>query len=131
MRSTLILSLALAGCTVPGTGTGKDSGAGGDGGASTADGGGTDGGSTGYQPCVETWVDHVGPDEPVVGDEWTIWLYCDGVLLTGPTAIRFDPLEFASVNENIVTWDTAGTGTIRVQTGSEWAEEEVTVSAGP
>lgn len=88
------------------------------------DDGGDDGG---YEPCEETWIDWVGSDQPHVGDEWTVWLYCDGALLTGPTVIRFDPLDFATVDENIVTFTEAGPGWMRVQTGSEWAELEFEV----
>ena len=122
----LLLSLATA-CTVPGTGDDGDEDDGGD-------GGGDDGGTTGntddgtdWEPCVENWVDYVGPDDPVVGDEWTVWLYCDGALLTGPMVIRFDPLDFATVDENVVTWVMAGEATMRVQTGAEWSELLVTV----
>lgn len=120
------LIFALAACTVPGTGgDGEDEDDGGDGGA--ADGGSADGGSTTWEGCEETWIDYIGEDEPMVGDSWTVWLYCDDALLTGPTVIRFDPLDFATVQDNVVTWVRDGKGIMRVQTGAEWAELTVVV----
>ena len=124
----LVLSLSVA-CTVPGTGGDEDEDDDGGDGGGVGDGGATeDGGSTTWEACDETWIDHIGPDDPMVGDSWTVWLYCDDALLTGPTVIRFDPLDFATVQDNVVTWVRDGEGLMRVQTGAEWAEEIVAVA---
>lgn len=127
--TTLLLAcLVLGACTVPSVEdeTGDDGGAAGD--AGGGDGGGDD--TYTWEPCEETWVHYVGPDEPQVDDEWTIWLKCDGAILTGPTVIRFEPdLSFAQVKDNVITWDKAGTTTLHVQTGTEKASVDVTVSA--
>lgn len=120
-------ALSLTACIVPGTGDEDD-----DDGTNTSgeDGGnanGNDGGAEEYEGCEETWVNYVGEDEPVVGDEWTVWLYCDDALLTGPMIIRFDPLDFATVYDNVVTWRQTGEAMMYVQTGAERAELTVTV----
>jgi hypothetical protein len=123
---TLFGLLALGACTIPGLGDGEDPDATGDGGGNAGDGGEDE---YTWEPCEETWVHYVGPDSPVVGDEWTIWLKCDGAILTGPTVIRFEPdLGFALVNENVITWNKTGETTLYVQTGTEKAELDVTVN---
>lgn len=128
MRRLVGLSFAvLAACTVPGVTGGKDQDDGGGAGGSLDGGGGGDGGIE-WEPCEEVWVHHVGPDNPTVGDVWTVWLKCDGAILTGPTVIRFEPdLSFALVDENEITWSQSGTTILHVQTGTERASTEVTV----
>ena len=117
MRVLLLpLFLGLTGCIFGGGKADEEEDDGDD------DGGAEDSGEPEVEPCGEVWIDYMGEDEPHVGDEWTIWLRCDDALLVGPTVIRFDPLDFASVNENVVTWTQAGEGLMRVQTGTEVAE---------
>ncbi len=121
-----MMLLSLTACF--GSGKGDDDGSGGSGGF---DGWGPvdtgDGSSDDYVPCEETWIDWVGTDDPHVGDEWTVWLRCDDALLTGPTVIQFDPLDFANVDENIITFTHSGKGYLKVQTGAEWAEMDLVV----
>lgn len=127
MRRVSLAGLAcliIVGCG----GSGKDSGDdGGDGSMpwdSTGDGGEEE---DEWEPCEKTWIDWVGPDAPALGDEWTVWLQCDGAILTGPTVIRFDPLDFATVDENTITFVQQGEGWMRLQTGTEWAELDLMV----
>lgn len=77
--------------------------------------------------CDAITIDYDGPDEPHVGDTWTVWLRCDDALVTGPTIIQSDPLDFMRLDENVVTWVYAGTGTLKVQVGTLIAYETVTV----
>jgi len=123
---TLICVLALGACTIPGVNDKDDPEETADGGGGAGDGGGED--EYTWEPCEETWVHYVGPDSPMVGDEWTIWLKCDGAILTGPTVIRFEPdLGFALVEDNVITWNKSGETLLYVQTGTERAELDVTV----
>lgn len=82
-------------------------------------------------PAFECEVDPtlkvVGPDPPLVGDSWTIWLYCGDTLLTGVTVLKFDPPDFATVQSNVATFLNAGTATMTVQVGRYQASREVTV----
>jgi hypothetical protein len=77
---------------------------------------------------LEIRHDDADPDPPAAGDSWTVWLYCDEALMTGAMIVQFDPTDFATVDENVVTFAYAGTGTLRVQVGSYRAEEPVTVT---
>ena len=72
-------------------------------------------------------IDIIGPELPVVGDEWLVWLRCDGVTLTGTLVLRFDPPSFASVNKNQVVFNRAGSADMRVQVGGYRTSMEVTV----
>lgn len=119
-----IAGLALAACGGKDTEDEDDGG-----GGYTTPWGSSDGGEEEeeYEPCVETWIDYTGTDSPSVGDEWTVWLRCDGAILTGPTVIRFDPLDFASVEDNVITFARSGEGWMRLQTGVEWAELDIVV----
>lgn len=80
------------------------------------------------EPCAEVELDVEGPQPPVVGDEWTVWLRCDGSTLIGTTVVRFDPADFGTVDANVVTFLRAGTATLRVQVGAYREETEVTVT---
>ena len=82
-----------------------------------------------YEGCDETTIDARGPDQPVVGDEWTVWLKCDGALMQGPMVIRFTPADFATLDENVVTFTTAGEASMRVQVGGYREDMDVTVLA--
>ena len=84
--------------------------------------------STEYQGCEELEIRTQGPDAPAVGDSWSVLLYCDGALLTGPLVLRFDPPDFADVSDNTVTFTQAGTAEMRVQVGSQRQTMDVTVT---
>ena len=73
-------------------------------------------------------VHAIGPDEPVVGDQWVLWLSCDGARLVGPIVIHIDPVDFCTVEENVATFVTAGTASITVDSGVYEDTIEVTVS---
>ena len=77
--------------------------------------------------CEEVTLKVIGDEPPVVGDTWVVWLYCDDALMTGVMVVQIDPTDFALIEDNEVTFVTAGTGTLTVQTGSFRFEEEVTV----
>ncbi len=82
------------------------------------------------EPCDEANVeiDPLGPEDPVVGDQWTVWLRCDGATLAGATVLQFDPPEFATVDENVATFLMAGTAEMTMQVGGYRAEMDVTVT---
>jgi hypothetical protein len=83
-----------------------------------------------FEPCGEVEIHKEGPDAPVVGDKWTVSLYCDDAFMTGPYVVRFtDNAEFAQIEDTTITFTTAGTAHLRVQAGSERAEQDVTVLA--
>ena len=81
-------------------------------------------------PCADEdlVIDPLGPSNPTVGDEWTVWLRCDGTTLTGVMVMQFDPLDFASVDDNIATFLMVGTGELSIQVGSYRASMDVTVT---
>lgn len=81
-----------------------------------------------FDGCDVTEIRYDGPAEPVVGDVWTVWMYCDDALMMGAMVIRFEPTDMASFDENVLTWVKAGTGVLTIQAGSTKAELEVTVA---
>jgi hypothetical protein len=78
--------------------------------------------------CDEVSLDLLGPDAPKVGDSWTIWVNCDDSRLLGPLVIRFDPIEFASLADNVATFQVAGTAELTVRSGTYELSTEVTVT---
>lgn len=78
--------------------------------------------------CDQVSLDLLGPDEPKVGDSWTIWVNCDDSRLLGPLVVRFDPIEFASVTDNVATFLVAGTAELSVRSGTYDLSTEVTVT---
>ena len=109
----IVLWLALAGCAGSGQETDTDEP------VDTEDT---------YVPCNETTIEYEGPDAPSVGDSWTVYMYCDGALMTGGMILRFEPVEFATLDENVATFQQAGTGLMKVQMGTYREEMEVTVA---
>ena len=81
-----------------------------------------------YEECVELSYEVLGPEEPVVGDTWIVWARCDGATLIGATVLRFDPSDFASLDENTATFLYAGTGTMKLRVGNQNFEQEVVVA---
>lgn len=79
--------------------------------------------------CDKLIIEYYGEDEPVIGDTWTIWLKCDGVTMMGASVIQFDPLDFATLDENEVTFQREGTGILMMQTGSFQVEMTIVVGA--
>ena len=77
--------------------------------------------NTGTGGCEEVTLNYDGEDEPVVGDMWTVWLKCDGALLMGPSVLSVEPVEFAQIFDKTVTFAMAGSGDIRLQTGT-WSD---------
>jgi len=70
----------------------------------------------------------IGEAHPAVGDEWTVWLYCDGALLTGWGVLRFEPADFALVYDNVATFVDTGTAVLTMQVGSFRESMTVTVT---
>lgn len=77
--------------------------------------------------CDEVTVYVDGRDPPQVGDVWTVLLRCDGSTLTGPMVLRIDPTDLADLDENTLTFQREGEGTVRAQVGSFRATREVAV----
>lgn len=84
----------------------------------------------GGNSCEEVWLKVNGPEAPVVGDTWTVLLYCDDALMTGASVLNIDPPSAATIEEDTttLTWVEAGTATVRLQVGSR--SDEVTVEVG-
>lgn len=76
--------------------------------------------------ALELRVD--GAEAPVVGDTWTVWLWCDDALLTGAMRLRFDPPDFARTDDNVATFLYAGTALMTMQVGAHKVEQDVVVS---
>ena len=79
-------------------------------------------------PCDVAEIRVTGDDPPQVGDEWTVWLWCDDVLMTGATRLTFDPADIATVSDNTAQFVETGTATMRIQVGAFRADREVVVS---
>ena len=81
-------------------------------------------------PCddAEPEIDVNGSSAPQVGDSWNVWLRCDGTLLIGTLVVRFEPNDFATLDDNVVTFVQAGTAEMTVQVGSIVSSMDVTVS---
>lgn len=79
------------------------------------------------EPCEELVVDVMGDDPPHVGDTWTVWLRCDGATLTGATVLRFDPPDFATIDDNQAAFLYVGEATMTIQVGRERVTREVEV----
>ena len=97
----------------------------------TGDPGSTGTGDTNdYEPCIDTeiWVD--GPEEPQIGDQWTVLMKCDGAVMTGPMVLQFDPLDFATTSENVVTFVQSGSARMMVQMGGYREYKDVEVRGG-
>lgn len=77
--------------------------------------------------CEEVEVDYDGEDPPSVGTTWTLFPRCDGALVLGAVVIRVEPLESASLDENLITFEQAGICEISVQVGSAIGILEVEV----
>ena len=76
--------------------------------------------------CDKLEIAYDGPSPPHVGTQWILQLWCDGALMT-LTIIRFDPSDFASLDENVATFLVAGDGTIQMQAGTDRVYMDVTV----
>jgi hypothetical protein len=90
-----------------------------------------DTGSGGGQDCSEVSIRVSGNDPPVVGDDWTIFLWCDEGLLTGSSVVRFDPAEVARLEDNSATFVEAGEATLYMQVGRFSASRAVSVGEAP
>jgi hypothetical protein len=63
-------------------------------------------------------LDNVG--DPMVGDYWTIRMFCDDVLMTGANLLKFTPPNVAVVATDMTdaTFVTAGDATMLLQSGN-------------
>lgn len=78
--------------------------------------------------CSGWEIDALGPEEPVIGDSWTIWLSCDGARVVGPIVISWDPEGFVSMEDNVATFTQSGDATLYVSTGRVDLEKAVHVN---
>ncbi len=78
--------------------------------------------------CEELILDVNGPEAPHVGDQWTVWMRCDGATMTGTMVLRFDPPDVAEVVDNNATFVAPGDATMRFQVGSRRLEQDVTIA---
>jgi len=81
--------------------------------------------------CEPAVVEYDGPDEPRVGDAWSFWLTCDGVLQMGASRLSVEPATAGSIDDSgsapVITWNEAGDALLKVQTGRFKGEREVVV----
>jgi len=78
--------------------------------------------------CDELVLDIDGPAEPSVGDEWTLWMRCDGATMTGTMVLRFDPADIAEVESNHAVFVAPGDALMRFQVGNRRIEQDITVA---
>lgn len=81
--------------------------------------------------CDTLSLDIGGPDSPVVGDVWYVWVDCDGARLLGGIVVRYDPVEGASLDENVLTFLEPGEGMVVVRAGTTELTQDVTVGEAP
>lgn len=77
--------------------------------------------------CDTVELRYDGPDAPVVGDQWTLLLWCDEALLTGSAVIRWTPDELGTVDEALFTFGAPVSGSITMKVGTHQASRDVTV----
>ena len=70
-------------------------------------------------------------DDPKVGDEWIIRMFCDGALLTGANRLFFQPPEVAviSATSTDATFVTTGESLMTIQSGNLIYTKDITVQA--
>ena len=78
--------------------------------------------------CESLTLGHDGPDTPVVGDQWAVFLRCDEATLVGASVLTVDPVEAAEIDENLVIFREPGPCTVRLQVGSRAATLDVVVN---
>lgn len=90
-----------------------------------AGGSGEGDGSDSAQEC-DYGMRFEGPDPPHVGDEWELWMTCDGKDI-GVMIIRIYPGSLAKIDGRVLTFVQPGDGKIRMQTGAHRATMDVTI----
>ena len=70
-------------------------------------------------------------DDPKVGDEWIVRMFCDGALLTGANRLFFQPPDVAVVNTSSTdaTFVTTGESLMTIQSGNLIYTKDITVQA--
>lgn len=68
-----------------------------------------------------------GEEPPIVGDVWTVFLWCGDTLMTGAMVLAFDPPTIAEVESNNAEFVEAGDAVMSLQVGRYAAEQDVTV----
>ena len=116
MGSRICAVLILAACS-------KDNGDSNPG--STDDSNTGEGGADPAQEC-DYGMRFEGPDPPHVGDDWELWMTCDGID-TSVMIIRIYPGELAKIDGRMMTFVAPGDGKIRMQTGAHRATMDVTI----
>lgn len=83
------------------------------------------------QDCSKVSIRVDGNDPPSVGDDWTMFLWCDEVLLLGSTVVRFEPPEIARLEANNATFVEPGEAKLYMQVGRWSASRDVAVADTP
>ncbi len=82
--------------------------------------------------CEPAVVEFDGNADPRVGDLWSFWLTCDGVLQMGASRVSVEPATAGLIEDGAstpeITWQEAGEATLYVQTGRFKGERIVTVA---
>jgi len=70
-------------------------------------------------------------DDPKVGDEWIVRMFCDGALLAGANRLFFQPPEVAVVTSTSTdaTFVTTGESRMTIQSGNLIYTKDITVQA--
>ena len=85
------------------------------------------------EPCTNAiWLNGRPSTEapnPQVGDSWSVLLYCDDALQTGPAVLQIEPPDMAQIDDTnpIITFVQAGEATILLQVGNRSASADVTI----
>ena len=77
--------------------------------------------------CEDVYITWSGPDDPIVGDNWTVFLHCDNALLLGGYIVRLDPYDMASIKGNEIEFTSEGIADLSIQSGVWVATTTVTV----
>lgn len=130
MGRFLLPVLVLSGC-ISGFIEGADKGGSDDSAADAADDSGPEDTEPEQLYCDTLSLDIGGPDEPVVGDVWYVWVDCDGARLLGGIVVRYEPVEAASLDENVLTFLESGEGMVVVRAGTTELTQAVDVGEAP
>jgi hypothetical protein len=80
------------------------------------------------EDCAVLEVGFDGADPPRVGDVWTVWPVCDGVVVMGASVVRLDPVDGAAeYEENELTFLYATHLNIEMQVGHQRTSMDVVV----
>ena len=66
---------------------------------------------------------------PKVGTSWYVLLWCDNILEQGPSVLQVSPPSLATVDptDPILTFEKTGYGTVSMQVGTLYAENDIVI----